>query len=154
MTLVATQPTDQELVSALPYWIRQTRAALNAIIATASDITVNDLTITAGDTALVVGTELTAIGIELVLIDCLGASVIEQIRGGSEGQIKVFIFQSNNVGFKDGPKLTGQLYLNQLPALSTFAAQVDDVIALINIGGNGGANYGYWKEIWRQESVK
>lgn len=154
MTIDANKPTDQELVSALPYWIRQARAAINAIIATASDLTVNNLAISPGDIALVVGTELTAIGVEVILIDCLGASVIEQIRGGSEGQIKVFVFQGNNVGFKDGPKLTGQLYLNQLPALSTFDAQTDDVIALVNIGGDGALNYGYWKEIWRQVSVK
>jgi hypothetical protein len=154
MTVVATKPDDQELVSMLPYWIRHTRAALNALIANVSDITVNNLSLTPGDIAIVVGTELTAIGIEVVFIDCLGVSVIEQIRGGSEGQIKIFVFQGNNVGFKDGPKLTGQLYLNQLPALSTFDAQTDDVIALVNIGGDGAAVYGYWKELWRQVSVK
>jgi len=154
MTLDATKPTDQELVSVLPYWIRNTRSAVNSLITGITEITTTDLTISAGDTALVIGTDLTAIAMEIVLLSGLGAATIDQIRGGTEGQLKIFIFQGNNVSFKDGPKSNGQLYLNQLPVLSTFNAQQDDVIALINIDGDGSTNYGYWKEVWRQVSVK
>ena len=154
MTLDATKPTDQELVSVLPYWIRNTRSAVNSLITGITEITTTDLTISAGDTALVIGTDLTAIAMEIVLLSGLGAATIDQIRGGTEGQLKIFIFQGNNVSFKDGPKSNGQLYLNQLPVLSTFNAQQDDVIALINIDGDGSSNYGYWKEVWRQVSVK
>jgi len=154
MTLDATKPTDQELVSVLPYWIRNTRSAVNSLITGITEITTTDLTISAGDTALVIGTDLTAIAMEIILLSGLGAATIDQIRGGTEGQLKIFIFQGNNVSFKDGPKSNGQLYLNQLPVLSTFNAQQDDVIALINIDGDGSSNYGYWKEVWRQVSVK
>ncbi|MHA1806537.1 MAG: hypothetical protein ACTSX2_03055, partial [Candidatus Thorarchaeota archaeon] len=148
MTLDATKPTDQELVSVLPYWIKNTRSGVNSLIAGITEITTTDLTISAGDTALVIGTDLTAIAMEIVLLSGLGAATIDQIRGGTEGQLKIFIFQGNNVSFKDGPKSNGQLYLNQLPVLSTFNAQQDDVIALINIDGDGSSNYGYWKEVW------
>ena len=155
MTLAANKPEDTELVSVLPYWIRQTRAAINALIPSMSNITINNLSLAPGDIGMAIGSELADIGIEVVFIDCTGASIIEQIRGGTEGQIKVFIFVGNTVGFQDGPKLTGQLFLNQLPALSIFDAQADDVIALVNVGGDGTAqHYGYWKEIWRQQSVK
>ena len=154
MTIDATKPTDQELVSVLPSYIRDTRTALNNIIDGETEVTTTELTISAGDTALVIGTDLSDTLIETILLSGLGVSVIDQIRGGTEGRIKIFIFQGNNVSFKDGVKLTGQLYLNQLPVLSNFNAQQDDVLALINISGDGAANYGYWKELWRQLSVK
>jgi len=150
----ATKPIDQEMTSALPAYIREVRAAINVIVAEESDITMTSLLVSAGDNALVIGTDLTAIGIEIVLLSGLGASVIEQIRGGTQGQVKIFIFQGNNVGFKDGLKSDGQLYLNQLPVATILSAQQDDVVVLVNIGGNGTSIYGYWKEIWRQVSVK
>ena len=92
--------------------------------------------------------------LDVALVSGIGASTIEYIRGGIDGQIKIFIFQDNDITFKDGVKADGKLYLNQLPILSNFAAQQDDVIALVNIGGDGTTEYGYWKEVWRQLSVK
>ena len=68
MTLDATKPTDQELVSVLPYWIKNTRSGVNSLIAGITEITTTDLTISAGDTALVIGTDLTAIAMEIVLL--------------------------------------------------------------------------------------
>ena len=150
----ATKPTDQELISAIPAYIRETRAAVNAVIAEESDVAITTLTISAGTTALVIGTTLLAVAIEVVKLNSLGAADIAQIRGGTEGQIKIFIFQGNNMTFADGAKALGALYLNQLPVGSLLAAQQDDVLALVNIGGNGSTEYGYWKELWRQISVK
>lgn len=154
MTLDANQPTDQVLVSELPSYIRADRAEINSITAAASDYTTTNLTLSAGTSTLVIGTDLNAISIETIFLTGLGASVLAQIQGGTDGQIKIFIMQNNNISFLDGPKLIGQLYLNQLPALSTYAAQQDDVLALINVGGDGVTNYGYWKELFRQTSVK
>lgn len=155
MSLDPNKPTDQELVSMLPYWIRQLVASINAIeIEGHVDIVFTELTVLAGTTAMVVGTDLSEATKEYIKVDSLGAALIGQITGGIEGQTKTFIFQGNNLSFLDGPKLTGQLYLNQLPALSTYSAQQNDVITLINIGGDGSGENGYWKEISRQMSVK
>jgi len=154
MTLDATKPTDQELVSALPAYIRAVATEVNSLIAGVTDIVKTDLSVSAGDTALVVGTDLSDANLEIVLASGLGAATLDQIRGGTEGQIKIFIFQNNNLSMKDGAKSTGQLYLNQLPVLSTLNAQEDDVIAFVNIDGDGASTYGYWKEIFRQISVK
>ena len=154
MTLSVNEPSDQELVANLPYWIRQTRVAINTILAGAEDFAITVLTIAAGDTALVVGTDLGATNFEVVIVTGAGPATIDQIRGGTQGQIKLFIFQNNLVSFNDGAKADGELYLNQLPVGTDWAAQQDDVIALVNVGGDGSATFGYWKEIWRQESVK
>jgi len=155
MSLNPNKPTDQELVSMWPYWVRKLTVELNTIKSEGYiDIAYTKLIVPTGTIALDVGTDLSIYNKEYIKVDSLGISEIRQIIGGTEGQTKTFIFQDNSLSFLDGPKLTGQLYLNQLPALSTFNAQQDDVITLINIGGDGADEYGYWKEISRQLSVK
>lgn len=154
MTLNVNQPTDQVLVAELPPYIRANRVAINAFVSGDADIATTDLTIVGGTTALVVGTDLSSIPLEVVLLTASGPATLAQIRGGLEGQIKIFVFQDNNTTLTDGVKSLGQLYLNHLPALSDFVAQQDDVLALINIDGDGASTYGYWKELWRQVSVK
>ena len=155
MTLDATKPTDQVLVSELAEYIRETRTALNTLELSASDVAITDTTLSGGTTTLVVGTDLSEAAIEIVLVDSLGASDLAHISNGTEGQIKIFIMQDNDIGFVDGDKSDGDFYLNQLPADSTFDAHQNDVIALLNIDGDGGATtHGYWKELWRLEAVK
>lgn len=154
MTLNVNEPTDQELNARWPYWIRTLAAAINSIEAQDADVTITTLSVSAGDNALTIGIDLTNIPIEFVFISGIGAAEIEYIRGAINGQVKVFIFQDNDISFKDGTKTDGKIYLNQLPVLSTYNAQQDDVLALINVGGDGSSDYGYWKELWRQVSVK
>ncbi len=150
----ATKPTDVELTSVLPYYIRETRAGVNALSA-GSGIGVTALTIAAGAIALTVGTEVGTFGFETLITDAAGAANIAKILGGVEGQVKRFIFQDNNVGIVDGAALGGNIYLNQLPALSTFAAKTNDVLELVNVGGDGGVTtHGYWKETSRQIALK
>ena len=135
MSLDATKPTDVEPVSALPIYIREARAAINALSG-GGDVGVTDLTIPAGTTSLTVGTDIGTFGFETVVVDAIAAVNILSILGGVQGQVKVFIFQDNIINIVDGLALNGGIYLNQLPALSTFAAQANDVLALVNIGGN------------------
>jgi hypothetical protein len=150
----ATKPTDVEITSALPAYIRETRAGVNALSA-GSGVGVTALTIAVGAIALTVGTEVGTFGYEILITDATGASNIAKILGGMQGQTKKFIFQDNNVGIVDGAALGGNIYLNQLPALSTFAAQTNDILELVNIGGDGGVTtHGYWKEVSRQVALK
>lgn len=150
----ATKPTDVELVSALAAYIREARAGVNALSA-GSGVGVTALTIAVGAIALTVGTEVGTFGYEVLITDAAGAANIAKILGGAQGQTKKFIFQDNNVGIVDGVALGGNIYLNQLPALSTFAAQTNDVLELVNIGGDGGVTtHGYWKEVSRQTALK
>ena len=154
MTLDVTKPTDQVLVAELPAYIRANRVAINAFESGEAEYTVTTLTISIGTTALVIGTDLTNIDMEIVLISGLGASTLQKITGGRAGQIKILVFQDNDISLLDGVKSDGKFYLNQLPALSTFSAAQDDAISLVNVGGNGSTISGYWKEFNRQLSVK
>ena len=149
-----TKPTDVELLSALPAYMRETRAAVNALSA-GSGVGVTALTIAAGAIALTVGTDVGTFGYEVLITGAGGAANIAKILGGVQGQTKKFIFQDNNVGIVDGVALDGKIYLNQLPALSTFAAKTNDILELVNIGGDGGVTtHGYWKETARQIALK
>ena len=154
MSLDPSKPTDQEIVSKWPYWVRKSREEINSLEIGIVDLVFTDLIVLAGSTSLTVGTELSMSDFEYIMIGGVGAASINQIRGGAEGLVKTFIFKDNNMSLIDGPKSDGRLYLNQLPVLSTFNAQQDDVITLINIGGDGAGVYGYWKELSRQLSVK
>jgi len=149
----ATKPTDTEQVSALPIYIREVRAAVNSISGS-GNVGVTNLAIPPGATSLTVGTDIGRDGYEAVIVSAAVAVNISNIYGGTNGQIKVFVFTDNNVGIVDGLALGGALYLNQFPALSTFNAQTNDVLVLMNIGGDGATNHGYWKEIQRQLAVK
>lgn len=147
------EPSDQCLVSELPYWIRLLSGAINNI-ESGSGSTVTSLSIPAGSYFLSVGIDLSYTLIEVIIAAGIGASSIQYIRGGTSGQLKIFIFQDSEISFVDGTKEYGKLYLNQLPALSACTFNPGDAIALVNIGGNGSTEYGYWSEVWRQASVK
>jgi len=150
----ATKPTDVEMISSHPAYIREARAGINALSA-GSGVGVTALTIAIGAIALTVGTEVGTFGYEILITDAGGAANIAKIYGGVEGQTKKFIFQDNNIGIVDGAALGGNIYLNQLPALSTFAAKTNDILELVNIGGDGGVTtHGYWKETSRQIALK
>lgn len=154
MTLDQTKPADREEVSDLPSYIREDRAAINAIVGSNS-FGYTALSVAAGVTSLTIGTELGAYDIEVVNITGLGAATLETILGGTAGQIKKLIFQNALTKLEDGnAKANGVFYLNQLPAGSNFEPQQDDVLTLVNIGGDGGSTYGYWLEIDRKISVK
>lgn len=149
----ATKPTDVELVNALAAYIRETRSAVNAL-SSGEGVGVTDLTIAAGAVSLTIGTDLGLFGFEIVIVDAAAGVNISSIVGGTQGQTKVFIFQDNNISIVDGLAAGGAIYLNQLPALSSFAAQANDILALTNIGGDGSTVQGYWKEVFRQIALK
>lgn len=153
MSLDPNKPTDKIPVSELPSYIRENRAAINAVT-TGAGFGVTNLNVATGATSLSIGTDLLAVGHEVVIVTGLGVAVLATILGGTEGQIKTFIFQDANVDLTDGVKSDGKFYLNQLPALSDFQPQQDDVITLVNIGGDGASVYGYWKELDRNISIK
>jgi hypothetical protein len=157
MPLDVNKPTDQALVNELPYWIRAIHAYINALedsIPSGSFIARTILSIPAGSTSLSIGTQLSDAVIEIIFASGVGAAVLEAIYGGTNGQIKIFIFTNSVVSFKDGTKAAGKFYLNQLPILSNFNAQEGDVLILANVGGDGSTNFGWWKELYRQIAVK
>ena len=154
MTLDPSQPTDQALNATWPAWIRALAIEVNTLISSDSELTISSVEIAAGDISIDVGAELTDIKYEVVLVTGSGAADIEQIRLGTEGQIKVFIFMDNNISFTAGAKSSGGVFLNQPLATSTNF-QINDVLVLINIDGDDGASTdGYWQELYRKLSIR
>lgn len=152
MSLDVTKPEDQTLVNELAAYIRANRAAINAVTSGAG-FGVTNLVVAPGTTSLTIGTNLLAVGHEVVIVTG-GVAVLATILGGTEGQIKTFIFQNSTVDLLDGVKANGEFYLNHLPALTNFEPEPDDVLSLVNVDGDGAAVYGYWKELYRTISVK
>ena len=154
MTLDTNEPTDQRLMSELPTYIREDRVAINAISG-GGNVGVTELDVALAATTLAVGVDLGTYGYEIVICTGLGAATLASISGGTEGQVKVFVFQDSNVDLTDSAsKAGGTFYLNHLPAGSDYQPDQDDVLALVNVGGDGGATPGYWKELYRTASVK
>jgi len=153
MTLDVSEPTDQTLLSEIAAFIRENRVAINAVSGS-GNVGVTDLSVAGGTTSLTVGTDVGTYGFEIVKITGLAAITLATILGGTEGQVKVFVFQDNNIDITDGVKSDGKFYLDQLPALSDFEAAENDVLAVVNIGGDGASTHGYWKELWRLNAVK
>ena len=154
MTIDVTKPTDQCLVSEIPGYIRANRVAINAFESGDAEYTTTTINLANGTTTLVVGNDIANVDMEIILVSAIGACVLENITGGIAGQIKIFVMQDSDISFKDGAKEDGKFYLNQLPVLTDFDASQDDVLALVNVGGNGSSVNGYWKEFNRQLSVK
>lgn len=153
MTLSTVNPTDQELNARWPYWIRTLAAAINSIVLDPSSIAVTDLVVAAGDTLITVGVELSDNWIEVVFISSAGEAELEHIRNGTSGQIKIFVAQDDEVSFLDGIKADGHVYLNQV-ALTPLNMNQDDVLVLLNVGGDGLTVHGYWIELLRNLTVK
>lgn len=153
MTLDVNKPTDQELVEALAAHIRENRVAINAVSGS-GNVGFTDLAVSAGSTSLSVGTDLGTYSLEVVKISSTTLVTLVTILGGTEGQIKIFIFQDANIDLIDGVKANGAFYLNHLPVLSNYSPQQDAVLALVNVDGDGASVYGYWKELFRTTPVK
>jgi len=150
----ATKPTDVDLISTHAEYIREVRAGVNSL-SVGSGVGVTVLPIPAGTVSLTVGTDLGLYGCEIVIATADAAVNISKILGGTQGQLKRFVFQDNNITLVDGVAASGNIYLNRLPALSSWSTQANDSVDLVNIGGDGGATtHGYWLEVSRQVAVK
>ncbi len=148
MTLNASEPSDTRMISEIPSYVRESRAAINFL-----DNVYNSLSIPAATTSLSVGSDLASVTDEYLKVSALGAVAISTIIIGTAGQVKTFIFQDTNISLVDGTKDSGKLFLNQT-ALSTWNPAINDILSIINIGGDGSTNYGYWIELYRKVAVK
>ena len=119
------------------------------------DMVFSNVVVPVAASSLTIGTELSERKIECVRISAAGAETLTNFLSGTEGQIKILIFSGGNVTLTDGTRDSGKFYLNQLPALSDFVGADGDILALINLTGDGGATTdGWWEELWRVVKVK
>jgi hypothetical protein len=156
MTLDATRPTDQALLSELAEAIRDGRtdnndlwAALSGLGAASAYRVTNLAALT---TVLDIDTDLGDVTIEVVNITGAGASELAQITGGTAGQIKIFYCADANITFLDNAtELNGTFSLNQLGG--TFGGFARDVLCVANFGGDGVSDHGFWRELFRTAGV-
>lgn len=158
MTIDATKPADSDLISTLGLRGREEREAINAlesaIAALGAVATVTRYVCSAGQTTIPVGVTggLSNLKWELVLISGGGAAAIQNLTGGTEGQMKIFIMLDANVTFvRDATKMD----LNQPAVVADFGGYAGDVIAFANENGNPATSTnGFWKELFRTPSAK
>lgn len=153
MSLDATKPNDQDLISEFAALLRETRAAINASSISAG-LTVTQVAALTGTRDLVTGTNVSDVSIEIIRLTGAALSIIRGITGGRDGQIKVFIAEDTNVGLTDGDGNfdNGRLYLNQT-AGTVYNIDTGEVIAIVNIGGDPDSDAdGFWQELFRTTS--
>ena len=158
MSVDSSKPTDNDVISEHAARIRAIAALANsneaAIGLISTSVAYTNLTLTAGQTSISIGSgagNLSTAFIELVNIQATGAVTLEDITGGRSGQIKIFIAVDADVSIEnDATAITGGKFrLNQIPAINTIDLEIGDVIAFVNIGGDGSTLDGYWKELFR-----
>ncbi len=142
MTLDATIPTDEALVSTYAEIERETRAAVNTALANSTLVTKSAVTIN-GSTTLVSGTDVTAVGIEVVFITATGAETLNNITNAMDGDIKILWLVSGSCTFADDDTK----FSNNGDA--DLVGATGDVIAYVNKGGDGAGTDGYWHELFR-----
>lgn len=98
-------------------------------------------TVVLGSDTLVVGTDLADGMLEVISISAAIAQNLANIEEGASGQIKIFRFSDANVTVLG----TGNIDMNSV----TFAAAAGDILALLNIGGDGDTVDGTWFELFR-----
>ena len=154
MSLDTTKPADSALVSVLAEYIRANRVAINTnetSIAAGSALVYTNLNVNAGTTALAIGTDLSSAMLEMVRITGSGAADIEEITGGTAGQVKIFHLGDADIRFKRD--LT-KIALNQSAAEDYYGGVTYDVVAFVNIGGDPAASAnGVWWELFRTPRV-
>lgn len=146
MTLDATVPTDEEIISAYAAYARETRAQVNTnisdiaetgVVTVVSTVTIN------GSTTLVTGTDVNDVPLELVIITATGVETLNNITGASEGQIKILWLLSGTLTYTDDDTK----FANNGDA--DFAGATGDVIVYVNKDGDGAGTDGYWHELFR-----
>ena len=154
MTIDATKPTDEALVSELPGYIREARVEINAVSLSGTGAVGAQTLDIAGAVTLTIGAELSEEGLETVIIsNTVGAVVLTAFLGAIQGQTKTLIFQDLNIDLADSnTKLNGTFHLNMSP-VANWSPDIDDVITLVNIGGDGVGDNGYWREVDRAANV-
>jgi len=154
MTIDATKPENSVLVSELPAYIRANRAEMNTISLSGTGAVGAQTLDILGAGTLTIGTELSSEGFETIAISSTGAATLTAFLGGIQGQVKVLVFQDANIDLTDSnTKANGTFHLNEAPALGNYSPAIDDVLILVNIGGDGAGTHGYWREIDRAASV-
>lgn len=145
MSLNETLPTDDDLFSTYAGYIRETREALNAIIAVING------QIAGVESVGSISAETLAAGVEMIQMFFIDVSgTITYISGGSDGQqviIKIKAGRSVTVSHS-GAETSGDINLDGDG--NDFSMEEYDMLHLVNVGGDPSLGIqGYWAELSR-----
>ena len=156
-TVDATKPLATELVSDLDDYMRETRESINYLCGLVGAGVISPdysaVNMTAGDTSLACGTDLSDSGVEVVGLTADAAVNFTTITDGTAGQIKIFVILDDDVTFIQDVSLAGGTFYMNAPAGVDINVNTGDIIAFVNIGGDGDSTDGYWVELWRKLQV-
>jgi hypothetical protein len=157
-TVDATRPSGTlDLVEDLDGYIRENRESINylcGLIGTgvlSPDYSAINMTV--GDTSLAVGVDLSESGIEVIGLTADAAVNLTTITDGTAGQIKVFVALDGDVTFIQDTSMVGGTFYMNAPDDEDINVTAGDIIAFVNIGGDGESTDGYWLELWRKLQV-
>ena len=156
-TVDATLPLATDLVTAIDDYMRESRASINylcqAVGAGILTPEYNAVNMEAGDTTLALGVELGEVGLEIVGLTADAAVNLTTITVGTAGQVKLFIALDTNITIIQGYDTTGGVFYLNSPESVDLEMQLHDVLAVVNIGGDGDTVDGYWLELYRKLHV-
>jgi len=155
MALNINLPNDSTLISQFDDFLRETRRYINDLGAVLGQnaFTLTNLTVTNGILNVLSDyidpryADLSNVNLELVVTTAASTESLSAMYYGTEGQIKVFIVNTDNLTFLKEDTSEGYFDLN---SPDDFEPKTGDIIIFINIGGDGGnESHGYWKELTR-----
>lgn len=151
MTIDATVPTaGTGTVDQLDGYIRENRVQINSLLATVDaqswvlTSVVSTYAMTAGQNDLVVGTHVGNVVLELVNLTAGAAEDLQNITGARAGNVKIIRFGDNNITVKHNDSKI------KLPGSTDYSPNANDVLVLVNVGGDGAGVDGIWAQVTRQ----
>jgi hypothetical protein len=107
-----------------------------------------------GQTNLVGDSDINAENSEVILLTADAAVNLTTMENCVAGAFKIIVAMDDNITLvqNTGSTTGGTFYLNS-PAGVDLEMETRDVIALINVGGDGVTADGYWLELWRKLQV-
>ena len=119
-----------------------------------SSSTYTAVNMTAGQTALTTGTEINNVNIENIGLTADAAVNLTTMLLGEAGNTKVIIALDDDITLIQNSASTtgGSLNMNA-PVGVDLAMQTGDIVAFVNIGGDGLLSHGYWRELYRTLKV-
>jgi hypothetical protein len=158
MPVNETVPLGTDHVTVLDGYIRENRREINdlweVVGAMGGASIYNDVEMANGQTELVGNTDVSTYGTETIGLTAVAAVNLTTMTGCIAGAIKVIIALDANVAIiqNTGSTSGGTFYMNS-PSGVNLDLAIRDVIAFVNVGGDGVTLSGYWVELWRKLQV-
>lgn len=157
MTVDETKPLGTDLVSDLDGYIRENRVDINdlweAVGIGGAFPNYSAINMASGQATLVVDTDIDGTGIEVIGLTADAAVNLTTMTGATAGALKIIIALDDDITIIQNIGGTGGTFFMNAPDDVDINLEARDVIAFVNIGGDGTTVNGYWLELYRKLAV-